>query len=256
VADATVRAVNAIETSPASPTGNGSPAEKVKAVSAALHQAVVDRVVDAKAGSSDASAQSSVTTLPADGLVSGMSPDAKPHATPSHHALRGGDSPLAQLPDGLPRHAASALRAAAGFDRPIRIRLSPGELGSLQVEVSRHEGAVAARFEVTSFAAQSVLNDHLPALRESLGRAGVTIDRIEVRLADGASDDGRAEGQAYRDNPGGGHGQQQRDWHDEVFHETQDEVAPQRRSVANRAATPQSQKVSRGAAADLIDIQV
>ena len=101
-----------------------------------------------------------------------------------------------------PRHAAAALRAAAGLDRPIRIRLSPAELGALQVEVGRHEGALHARFEVTTTAAQSALNDHLPALRESLGRSGLTVDRIDVRLVEPTQEEGRSDSQSQSKSGG------------------------------------------------------
>lgn len=159
-------------------------------------------------------------------------------------------------------HAASALRAAAAFDRPIRIRLSPPELGVLQVEVSRQESGVSARFEVTSSAAQSALNDHLSSLRESLGRAGVSVDRIEVRLAETRNEDGQSRERPHQENQNQHqHSRQDRQGesalpdHDSEVDEA-GEAAPttNRRRPSDAGQRPMRQDASSGS--DVVDIQV
>nr|MDQ3332759.1 flagellar hook-length control protein FliK [Planctomycetota bacterium] len=145
----------------------------------------------------------------------------------------------------------------AGFDRPIRIRLSPADLGAMQVEVSRQQGSLAARFEVTTSAAQSMLNEHLPALRESLGRSGLTIDRVEVRLVESTPDDNRPQGRQGDERQGREHQRQEHRRQDEWFDaDAADEVVPRRRTTSKSTVTPQVIRSSRGTAADLIDIQV
>ncbi|HEX6984806.1 MAG TPA: flagellar hook-length control protein FliK [Planctomycetaceae bacterium] len=162
------------------------------------------------------------------------------------------------VPDDLPDHAAAALRAAASLDRPIRIRLTPPELGTLRVEVSRQEGGVAARFEVTTAAAQSTLAEHLSSLRESLGRAGLPVERIEIRLAEPRPDDGRSD-----DRHGGErqesqqHGGQRRD-DGERRRESAGRPSAESDSDFNERPTDDepSGAASRRSDADLLDIQV
>ncbi|MCY2975384.1 MAG: flagellar hook-length control protein FliK [Planctomycetota bacterium] len=79
-------------------------------------------------------------------------------------------------------------RALAGIEQlqdgtsPVRIRLHPPELGSLQVTVRVENSQVSAAIEVEHTAAKQVLLENLPKLQASLKDQGITIAdfRIEV----------------------------------------------------------------------------
>lgn len=262
VADATARAVEAVASSPAAPAAGGRASSPTQAVPIALHASLIERAIDAADVPSPPSTDSAANVA-ADTGVSSLRHAAKLPATPPGETIRIPHLPEADLADGLPRHAAAALRAAAGFDRPIRIRLSPAELGALQVEVGRHEGSLHARFEVTTPAAQAMLHDHLSALRESLGRAGVTVDRIDVRLVETTPDEGRADSQQQSSTGSeqGGHGGQEheqprREHRGKSGRDSDLDVTPR---PSGDSVSPHVEGPGRNAlnhAADLLDIQV
>lgn len=161
--------------------------------------------------------------------------------------------------DDLVRHAVSAFHAADGLDRPIRIRLTPPELGALRVEISRQDGHVAARFEVTTVAAQSTLIDHLSALRESLGRAGVAVERIEIRLAEPSREDGRSDGRGEEQSQRQGSGEDRRQRDDRrgpTWGGTGGEPNAVDDGSVPRAPAGMRPSLPKAAGADLIDIQV
>lgn len=91
--------------------------------------------------------------------------------------------------DRVARMVQSSLRTG----RPLRVRLSPPELGTLQIEVASRSGAVTARLDVQSPAARQVVLDNLSSLQESLAQQGTPIDHIEVHLSDFSSEDRSAE---------------------------------------------------------------
>jgi flagellar hook-length control protein FliK len=99
---------------------------------------------------------------------------------------------------------ARALRAAQGREGMLRLRLHPPELGSLRIELRMQNGALSARLEAETTAAQSLLIDHAQMLRDRLVEQGVRIERFEVDLLDQHTP--RERGQAFeqhaaRENP-------------------------------------------------------
>lgn len=84
---------------------------------------------------------------------------------------------------------ANFVQSALQKSRPLRIRLSPPELGAMHIEVSSRGGTVTARLTVQTSAAQKTVLDNLPMLQESLTQNGTVIDRIEVQLNDFFNDD-------------------------------------------------------------------
>lgn len=66
----------------------------------------------------------------------------------------------------------------------IRLRLSPPELGSLQIEITVRHGEMNARLEAETPAARNLLLDSLPALRERLAQQDISIQRFDVDLMD------------------------------------------------------------------------
>jgi flagellar hook-length control protein FliK len=155
--------------------------------------------------------------------------------------------------------AATALRGSESLDRPIRIRLTPPELGVLRVEVSRQEGGILARFEVTTIAAQSALNDQLSTLRDSLTRAGLPVERIDVRVVEPRQDERMSE--ERQDSGDGRHSQSEGRRHNERQQQeprhvpvsvgsSGDQVVPAEETPSRRS------RAARITGADLLDIQV
>ena len=99
-----------------------------------------------------------------------------------------------QLTDAERTHLLEHVAQGIGFSnqsgQEIRIHVRPPELGSLQIDVSVKDGALSARLEAQTSAAQQILQDNLPELKEALAQQGLTVDRIEVRLADPSANSG------------------------------------------------------------------
>lgn len=62
----------------------------------------------------------------------------------------------------------------------LQLRLSPPELGSLQLELTVKDGALTASLQTETQAARRLLLDHLPALRERLAEQNVRVERFDV----------------------------------------------------------------------------
>ncbi|WDQ16704.1 flagellar hook-length control protein FliK [Rhodopirellula sp. P2] len=71
----------------------------------------------------------------------------------------------------------------------IRMRLSPVELGSVQLEVHIQENNLRGRMVTESEAASQLLREHLPQLRSQLESHGMRLESIEITTdANGASE--------------------------------------------------------------------
>jgi hypothetical protein len=79
---------------------------------------------------------------------------------------------------------ARAFRAAENRQGVVKLRLHPPELGSLRIELRVQQGALTARLEAETAAAQSLLIDHAQILRDRLAEQGVRIERFDVNLLD------------------------------------------------------------------------
>ena len=73
-----------------------------------------------------------------------------------------------------------AIRSAQLREGQIQIRLSPPELGTLQIRIVMNEGVLTAHLETETAAARTVLLDNLPALRERLAEQEIRIDKFDV----------------------------------------------------------------------------
>jgi flagellar hook-length control protein FliK len=67
---------------------------------------------------------------------------------------------------------------------PVEMRLSPPELGSLQVKIQVKDGVMTAKMEVETPAARNALLDNLPALRDRLEQQQIRIDKFDVEVRD------------------------------------------------------------------------
>ena len=80
------------------------------------------------------------------------------------------------------QRVARAFQTIGDSGNPLRLRLSPPELGSLRLEITMNQGQMTARVEAETEAARTVLLDNLPALRERLAQQDIKIARFDVDL--------------------------------------------------------------------------
>ncbi len=83
----------------------------------------------------------------------------------------------------------ATVRQTQSTGQQLKIRLSPPELGTLQIEVSLKNGEYTAKLEVQNNRVQKVINDNMAQLKESLSKSGIAIDRIEVNINTDSSED-------------------------------------------------------------------
>ncbi|MFI4917249.1 MAG: flagellar hook-length control protein FliK, partial [Phycisphaerales bacterium JB060] len=102
----------------------------------------------------------------------------------------------------LGRGLAQALRSADG---EVTLRLRPANLGQLSVRVSVSENQVTATFEAQNAEARRMLDDSRGVLRQQLESRGLTVERIEIRLAAPCSESGTP---LAREDDGGANGGQ------------------------------------------------
>lgn len=100
----------------------------------------------------------------------------------------------AQLQRGL----AQVLRQKGGT---LSLKLTPNELGEVKVSLSLAKGRVDGSIEATTESARGLLEQNIEKLKSSLEQRGITVDRLEVRLAGaGSSERQDAQGQDARAN--------------------------------------------------------
>jgi len=91
-------------------------------------------------------------------------------------------------PDFVGR-VAQAVQSSADQRQQVTMRLTPPELGTLQIEVTVEHGKVSARIDTQSSVTQKILLDSLPQLKEALSHNGAQVERLEVALTDHSPDD-------------------------------------------------------------------
>ena len=67
---------------------------------------------------------------------------------------------------------------------PIEMRLSPPELGSMQLRLELKEGVLTASMETETQAARNALLDNLPALRDRLAEQQIRVEKFDVDVRD------------------------------------------------------------------------
>lgn len=131
---------------------------------------------------------------------------------PQHPLVRGtqGGEPTRQITDveqtRFVHRITKALEVASNRDGNIRLRLSPPELGSLQLEVKVQGGALTAKIEAETAMARSLILENMPVLRERLAEQGIRVDQFDVDLSDrqqgGLPDDLAQENQRDKNSKG------------------------------------------------------
>ncbi|QDU49727.1 flagellar hook-length control protein FliK [Gimesia panareensis] len=117
------------------------------------------------------------------------------HATnvaTDHQAAPAGPVVDAKQVDQLVDRISSAVRQSQSTGQQLKIRLSPPELGTLQIEVSLKNGEYSAKLEVQNRHAQKVINDNIAQLKDALTKTGVSLDRIDVHINTHSSEDQRS----------------------------------------------------------------
>jgi flagellar hook-length control protein FliK len=94
---------------------------------------------------------------------------------------------LPQLPAAILAQMAQAVKGGAlavmGREE-IFVQMEPAHLGRVQVAMEMHQGRVAARIAVESESVRQLLDNQLPALRQSLEQQGVRLESLEVSVQD------------------------------------------------------------------------
>ncbi len=85
------------------------------------------------------------------------------------------------------QRVANAIHNAAETGGPIRLRLTPPELGAVRIEMRVIEGQMSVRMEAETPQAQSALLDNLPVLRERLEAQDIKIAKFDVDLFGGSN---------------------------------------------------------------------
>jgi flagellar hook-length control protein FliK len=83
----------------------------------------------------------------------------------------------------------------------IKLQLHPASLGSMRVKLVSTSQEVTARFETTSEAARNAVEQNLPQLRESLDKAGIKVDHVEVVLDEQRARQQQSHNQSQRKHP-------------------------------------------------------
>jgi flagellar hook-length control protein FliK len=114
-------------------------------------------------------------------------------ATPSSFAagFSQGPSPEGSSAPGLStidrarfvQRVARAFQSVGDQGGQIRLRLSPPDLGSLQMQISVKDGGLTAHIQADNSTVQQVLLDSLPELRDRLAQQNIQIDRFDVEVA-------------------------------------------------------------------------
>ena len=102
------------------------------------------------------------------------------------------------------QRVARAFESAEQRGGPIRLRLSPPELGSLRLEVKVEGHVMLVRVEAETPAARTLLLDNLGVLRERLAQQDIRIEQFDIDLLDRESQSS-ADGQQQNASTGHQH---------------------------------------------------
>ena len=104
--------------------------------------------------------------------------------------------------DQLVERITTAVKQSHSTGQQLKIRLSPPELGTLQIEVSLKNGEYTEKLEVQNRHAQKVINDSIAQLKEALAKTGVALDRIDVHINTDAREEQRSSQSGTQSNSG------------------------------------------------------
>lgn len=112
-------------------------------------------------------------------------------ADPHTHRLVSAQDPAAEVERTaqadrvrLVQRVARAFEAAEARGGPVRLRLSPPELGALRIELTVEGGGLSARIEAETPRARSLLMEQLGTLKERLAEQNIRVEQFDVQLSD------------------------------------------------------------------------
>jgi flagellar hook-length control protein FliK len=112
------------------------------------------------------------------GLATATATSARPSASGAGAAQ--GDDAVSAVSRGL---SAAVLQKGGS----LTLRLTPESLGQVRIDMQLERGSVAVRLEAATAAAHELLDSTLTMLRSSLESKGLSVERLSVHLAPGAS---------------------------------------------------------------------
>ena len=142
-----------------------------------------------------------------------------------------------------------SVRVADKNHQQLKVRLTPPQLGSMQIEVTRQDGVVTARMEVQSVAAQQLLLDQMSGLKETLQQQGHHVERIEVTIQEPSRSEQSNQQQSQQDDDGDSRQQQSRQ-------DRQRQQEQQQRQDADEPESESRQPVRAGWSMDNIDVEI
>ena len=97
------------------------------------------------------------------------------------------ESPAPSTNDANLEQILRLIRAQVGKDRSVAtLHLDPPELGKIKVQMDLRHELLSLRIDAETEAARRLLSDQLDALRRSLEATGIQLERVEVRVPEGA----------------------------------------------------------------------
>ncbi|NUQ60999.1 MAG: flagellar hook-length control protein FliK, partial [Pirellulales bacterium] len=183
----------------AEPKTNPSDAVAPQAADAAPVDSLPQSV--ATPGETGKAPQTTTSGRAADGVLPDRAgPNVASHA-PTAEGKEGAETTQADRARFVQR-VARAFESLGDRGGSVRLRLHPPELGSLRLEVTVRSGVMTARLEAETPAAQAMLRENLPMLRERLAEQNIRVERFDVDLMDrsGGGSAGWAESDANARN--------------------------------------------------------
>lgn len=81
------------------------------------------------------------------------------------------------------QRVARAFQAAGDNGGQVKLRLSPPDLGSLQMNITVKDGVMTAHVQAETQSAQNLLLSSLPDLRDRLAQQDIRLERFDVDLS-------------------------------------------------------------------------
>jgi flagellar hook-length control protein FliK len=155
----------------------------------------------------DANAKDQASDSLSNPLANSAPAPSRPHSTTATTNTAAVGKITNQQAQQLVDRVSNALHQSAQSGQSLKVRLSPPELGVLQIEVMQRDGVLSARLEAQTASAHQTLVDNLSSLREALAQSGTVVERIEVQIVQNRRSDSpsdqtdRREQNAEQQNP-------------------------------------------------------
>ncbi len=91
--------------------------------------------------------------------------------------------------ESILNQTADAVQSSIEQGESLSIRLTPPELGMIQININREDGVISARLEVQTPEAHSTIMQHLQTLQDSLQQNGKQVQNISIHIAPQTAED-------------------------------------------------------------------